>query len=243
MSLRTIVARFTPTPIRQIVRDLEAARERRHQERVYAGRSVEEVFTSIWQENVWKAGDSVSGAGSEVAATESIRKAIPRLVRDLGVKVFLDAPCGDFNWMKHVDFGGCRYIGLDVVKAMIEQLQRQYSGPNREFVHGDLVAGPLPKADMVLCRDCLFHLNDEQIMSALRQIKATGAKWLLTTTFPEADFHREGITGGYRDINLARPPYSLGAPKELIDEGAVVGSSRIGARRAVGLWAMADVPG
>lgn len=240
-SLRSLIARVTPSPIRQLVRDMEARRSRRRLAREYGDRSTEEIFSTIWKENRWGSRESRSGAGSTLEATRGIREALPRIVKARGVRVLLDAPCGDFHWMQHVDLGGCRYIGLDIVKEMVAQLQTTFGRADREFMHGDIVQGPLPKANLVMCRDCLFHLSDEQVFSALAQFKATGASWLLTTTYPQVQVNRPGVTGGYRDINLCLPPFSLPEPTELIDEGQMTGSSTIGASRAVGLWPMSRI--
>ena len=53
--------------------------------------------------NGWQSPESKSGGSSTLSATAAIRAALPRLLSDLGVAVLIDAPCGDFNWMRHVD--------------------------------------------------------------------------------------------------------------------------------------------
>src|SRR3990172_6563117 len=62
-------------------------------------RDAKDVFTYIYTRNdVWTSGESRSGVGSELGTTETIRKELPKLLAMLDVQVFLDAPCGDFNW-------------------------------------------------------------------------------------------------------------------------------------------------
>lgn len=240
--VRSIIASATPEPIRRLVRGIEARASERRLRREYSARSVEEIFSTIWRENRWGSAESRSGAGSELSATRAIREALPRIVRTRNVRTLLDAPCGDFHWMRRVDLGDCRYIGLDIVKSMIEELQRTCARGDRQFIHGNIIDGPLPPADLVLCRDCLFHLTDVQIFAAVEQFRATGARWLLTTTYLDVESNRPGITGGYRDINLMRAPFCFGPPIEVIEEGQMAGSTTIGARRGVGLWEMASVP-
>src|SRR6516162_3964507 len=41
-------------------------------------------------------------SGSALTYTERLRPLLERYLKTLNVKVFLDAPCGDFNWMKYV---------------------------------------------------------------------------------------------------------------------------------------------
>lgn len=55
------------------------------------------VFSEIFKTNKWRSTESVSGAGSELKYTANLRKHLPALFEELGVKSVLDAPCGDFN--------------------------------------------------------------------------------------------------------------------------------------------------
>jgi hypothetical protein len=41
-------------------------------------------------------------------------------------KTLLDAGCGDFNWMRHVNLKLDQYIGIDVVPELICENQRQF---------------------------------------------------------------------------------------------------------------------
>jgi hypothetical protein len=40
--------------------------------------------------------------------------------------------------------------------------------PSRKFKVGDITQDPLPKPDLVVCRDCLFHLSYSDILVFLR---------------------------------------------------------------------------
>jgi hypothetical protein len=70
-----------------------------------------DVFREIYAANLWGNQESRSGDGSSVAGTSDLRSALGQLIRDRGVAVLLDAPCGDFNWMCRTDVGSTRYIG------------------------------------------------------------------------------------------------------------------------------------
>lgn len=66
------------------------------------------TFTSIYRNNGWGSLESRSGAGSTLASTANIRRELPGLVERLNIRTLLDAPCGDFNWMKEVALpAGC----------------------------------------------------------------------------------------------------------------------------------------
>jgi hypothetical protein len=49
----------------------------------------------------------------------------------------------------------------------------------------DLTRDPLPKVDLVLCRDCLVHLSFDDIYESLDNLRRSGSMLLLTTTLAE----------------------------------------------------------
>lgn len=55
------------------------------------------IFSDIFEQNFWGDSETVSGDGSRLDRTDKIRAALPALVHDLGIRTFLDIPCGDFN--------------------------------------------------------------------------------------------------------------------------------------------------
>jgi hypothetical protein len=174
--------------------------------------------------------------------TVAVRAELPKLLRTYGVRTFLDAPCGDFHWMQHVDLGDCRYIGGDIVREIVEQNQRLYGSPVRSFHHLDITTDELPHADMVLCRDCFIHLPFEMAIAAIRNFKRAGITYLLTTTFPEKRRHWDTPVGGLHWLNLELPPFNF--PPALLTileerENFVTGPTY--ADRSLGLWRLADV--
>src|SRR5689334_6537607 len=142
-------------------------------------------FQRIFDENAWGNSESVSGEGSNLERTRVVRAALPGLLARHGVRSILDAPCGDFYWMKEVPLGDIEYIGADIVPEIITRDLELYAAPRRRFVVCDLVSDPLPKADLILCRDCLVHLPYAETRTAIANFRKSGALWLLTTTFPD----------------------------------------------------------
>ena len=89
------------------------------------------------------------------------------------------------------------------------------------FQAGDLLTTPLPRADAILCRDCLVHLSDASIAQALKNFKASGSRYLLTTSFPQhqnSSIVQEGYQ--WQPLNLQAPPFLLGEPLAVIEEYA-----------------------
>lgn len=213
----------------------------------------ENVFSSIFSTNTWGSTESVSGAGSELKNTAQIIRELPYLLRDLRVRSLLDAPCGDFNWMQHVDLSGIDYHGADIVDALVQRNNEQHGNASRRFTKLDLLVDPLPQADLILCRDCLFHFSHADVFRALRAFVASRSRWLLTTTFTYRALPRNGdiATGDWTALNLELPPFNLPPPRRLIVEGnateSIIYHSSQGALqfpqndRCLALWLLEDV--
>jgi len=52
----------------------------------------------------------------------------------------------------------------------------------------------------------------------LERFRRSGARWLLTTTFPSVEANYDVVSGDFRAINVERPPYDLPAPSRTIDD-------------------------
>lgn len=178
----------------------------------------EATFTSIYRSNGWDSSESRSGIGSTLASTANIRRRLPNLLERLNIRALLDAPCGDFHWMKEVPLpAGCTYIGADIVPDLIEDLSAQFASPSRSFVCANIL-GPLPDADLWLCRDCLIHLSNEQVATAIENFQRSNIGYWLTTHVPACRTNKDIPTGAYRLINLRRPPFNLPKPLAVIDD-------------------------
>ncbi len=201
-------------------------------------------FQRIFEENAWGNAESVSGEGSNLERTAVVRARLPGLLRRHGVRSVLDAPCGDFFWMKAVDLGDVDYIGVDIVPEIISRDVEQYAGPKRQFLMCDLVEDDLPKADLILCRDCLVHLSYAETRRAIANFRRSGATWLLTTTFTGPRDNHDIVTGEWRAINLERAPYNFPPPVEVINEESDEVDEELGAfpDKSLGLWRLADLP-
>jgi len=175
-----------------------------------------EAFARIYERNEWGSAESRSGIGSALATTHRVRTVLPMLIRALGVKSMLDAPCGDFNWMRSVDLGDAHYTGCDIVPEIIETNRVRYS--DRDFLVLDLTAEALPAVDLVFSRDCLQHLTEPDIWRALRNFKKSGARWLFTSSHSTGAQNIATETGGFGYLNLQQPPFSLPLPLLIMPE-------------------------
>lgn len=184
--------------------------------------SIEERFTWIYQNNHWGSCESASGTGSTLVYTKNLRKELPDLLKIYSIKSIFDAPCGDFNWMRHLLPNiSVKYIGGDIVKPLIDELSLQYGNEKISFIHFDLVNEMPPSVDLMICRDCLFHLSYKDIHSVLRNFLESGIPYILTTTHVNnGSFVNVDIsTGDFRLIDLAAYPFNFPAnPIASIDD-------------------------
>jgi predicted O-methyltransferase YrrM len=197
-----------------------------------------DIFTGIYERNLWSDRQSASGTGSNLTETEEVRRVLPDLLTDLRCRTLLDVPCGDFFWMKEVDLP-VDYVGGDVVPALVAHNRERYVNDRRRFEQLDLTRDPLPDADVILCRDCLTHFSNEDVWRALRNIKRSTAQYLITTTFPTQSEFPDIATGGWRPLNLQGPPFCLPAPARVIAEGCPYPRYR---DKSLGVWPIAALP-
>jgi SAM-dependent methyltransferase len=183
----------------------------------------------------WPAGDgeTMSGTGSTIEYTQRLRAALPGLISELAVKRFLDAPCGDFNWMKEVDLSGVEYVGLDIVRDIVDENELKYGRDGVRFVHGDITVDRLPDADLMMCRDCLFHLPYKSIFKFFANFVSSSIPWLLVTSHHRCDGNVDiSRVGKFRPINLSIDPFFFSEPTYWVQEHG---------KRGLGLWSSDDV--
>ena len=220
-------------------------------------RAPQDIFTEYYESNAWGHRASRSGPGSSLEVTIEIRKALPSVWRQLDAKTILDIPCGDFHWMKEIDLSEFYYIGGDVVGEIIENNTRRHAGKNITFGEMNIIEGPLPQADLIICRDCLVHFSFAHIVKSLANIRSSNSKWLMTTHFPETKSNVEIATGQWRPVNLTLPPFNFQEPHILlreISEKAIIEMQNTEENeeflnwmlrwkdKSLGVWKISDLP-
>lgn len=193
-------------------------------------------FAAIYSGNLWKNGESRSGYGSTLDATRQARDGIAAVIADKDVQSLLDVPCGDFNWMQSVPFEG-DYKGADIVPDLIEANTRRFASDRRRFIVADLVSDALPRADLVLCRECLNHLSLAEAATGLANLTASANIVLIATHYPNHPTNTDQPASfRYRPLNLTLPPFDLRQPDRLIEEDETEPG------KTLGVWFVSDQP-
>ncbi len=232
--LKGSLKRMIPLKIKNLLRrNLNAPRGNK------AGVPATLDFIKIYKKNIFGSKESHSGSGSTLLQTTYIREAIPPLLKKLHVKSMLDVPCGDFNWLRHVDLSGINYTGGDIVPDLVTKNNIKFRAQERDFRILNIITDDLPKVDLIFCRDCLVHLKFEDGLKAIENFKRSGSTYLLTTTFTDRHVN-EDLFGIWRTLNLQKAPYNLPVPLEIINEKCTEGDNQF-TDKSLGLWLLKDI--
>ncbi|WP_374131835.1 class I SAM-dependent methyltransferase [Sphingomonas sp. 28-62-20] len=192
------------------------------------------VFGEIFRTNYWGSSESVSGEGSTLDNTSAIRAALPPLIEALHIRSILDIPCGDFHWMNAVGLD-LDYHGGDIVAELVAQNQQRYGSEKRRFSHLDVRSSFLPKVDLILVRDCLVHMPTSDVRKAISNIRLSGAKWLLATTFTQRSENDRLPDWLWRPLNMELSDFDLGKADRIISEEFLADEGRW-SDKSLGLW-------
>jgi hypothetical protein len=169
-----------------------------------------------------------------------LREVLPRILAEFNIKTMLDAPCGDFNWMREVRLNLEQYIGVDIVEELITENNRRYITQGREFFVHNIIEDSLPQVDLIFSRDVLIHLRDREIFRTLENFKRSGSKYLLTTTFPGRINEDLEFNGMFRPVDLQSAPFNLPEPIRLLSENCTECEGAF-ADKGLGLWLLSSL--
>ena len=124
---------------------------------------------------------------------------------------------------------------LSFVPDLIAANTARFAADRVSFACADIAADPLPSADLVLCRDCFIYLPTRLIVSALRNFRATGARYLLLTNSATGEPYRDIPVGSFRPIDFRRPPFMFPEPLLTLSENS-------DGSRALCLWNLQELP-
>jgi hypothetical protein len=197
------------------------------------------IFTEIYDKNLWNSEESRSGTGSALSQTKSLISGLEKFISEFHINSILDIPCGDFNWMRLVDLHRVKYTGLDIVNEIVKNNSDKYKSENITFQVADLTTDLLPDADLIICRDCLVHFSFYDIFNALSNLSRVNYKYILVTNFEHRKFNQDIDTGGWRTLNFELYPFMGSKPLYSIKEGCTE-SSMMYTDKTSSIWSKKD---
>lgn len=175
--------------------------------------NLEARFTDVYKNRRWSSEETASGQGSERSsgAVAHSLKLLRRMIREYGVRSISDVPCGDFNWMpilldEHPEID---YIGYDIVPLLIRENQAKY--PDRRFQHLDITTEVPLQSDLILSKDLLNHLSNRDVWSALSNMVASNARYVMVTNnigFKNVELDANA-TNASRHLDLFAAPFLM----------------------------------
>ena len=182
---------------------------------------IKNKFSIIYKNNYWDNKESFSGPGSTLENTKNLRNILNKIIKKYKIKSILDAPCGDCNWIQLVvKKNNVKYIGIDIVKECILKNKSRFNSKKFNFKELDITKDKLPKSDLFICRDFMFHLSFEDNMRFLKNIKNLKCRYILISNHSKSAknniLNKNIKTGDFRKINLFKEPFNFKSNYELI---------------------------
>jgi len=210
-------------------------------------KTTEEIFTEIYEQNKWggSQGEFYSGAGT---ADEQIVSAYINMISEkafienyFGLS-FVDLGCGDFHIGKKLIPLCSSYIGIDIVKPLIQNNQEKYGNKAINFMHLNIVEDELPNGDVCFVRQVFQHLSNQKIIAVLPKLKKY--KWVFITEHyptdnnsikPNIDIICGVDVRVYQNsgVYLTEPPFEL--PMEALEQVLEVPGLGLGERNDPGV--------
>ena len=95
----------------------------------------------------------------------------------------LDLGCGDLTWISNTRLfndNSIKYTGIDIVESLIDNNSRRY--PEKSFFCKDITKNSdFEFASLIIIRDVIFHLKNDEVLSIFDNIK-NKFKFLLITS-------------------------------------------------------------
>jgi hypothetical protein len=196
----------------------------RRARQMWATRSNAVIFGNIYKNRLWGVGSDpevpfYSGIGSYDPAVVQYVSLVVGVISRYDIRNVIEIGCGDFTVAsQYVD--KCKnYLGIDVVRPLVEHNQRTFGTKTVRFLFADASGTKLPPCDLCIIRQVLQHLSNRDIMNIFQNITA---KYILVTEHlpaahkvtsfnldkkPGADIRVPRGSGVFID----RPPFNLSA--------------------------------
>ncbi|WP_146345380.1 class I SAM-dependent methyltransferase [Phaeobacter marinintestinus] len=157
----------------------------------YDGLSRQEAFSKVYRDRIWSRttpdeSPFHSGEGSRnPEVTGPYVAAISGFLQEFGSgKSVADIGCGDFEIGRQLVPFATRYMAFDIVPELIEHHRANETADHLSFDVLDLVEDPLPPADIILVRQVLQHLSNDDVLSFVRKFPGSCQHLIVTEHLP-----------------------------------------------------------
>jgi FkbM family methyltransferase len=134
------------------------------------------IFENIYEYKIWNNSNPnipLSGPGSSLENTKEYSNLLNKFIYDNKCKSVLDLGCGDLTWIPKTEFfndNDIKYTGVDIVESLITSHLIKF--PEKHFLCKDITSyNYFNKVDIIIIRDVIFHLKNNDILSIFDNIK------------------------------------------------------------------------
>jgi Methyltransferase domain len=166
-----------------------------------------ELFGTIYRQKHWGGDDHDFYSGSGSYTPEVLEPFVTAVRAYLATfpmpPVVVDLGCGDFAVGSRLLDLAQHYCACDVVPELIARNRRLFASANLSFHVIDGVADPLPQGNIVIVKQVLQHLRNDQISSIVRKLSQY-PKWIISEHLPLGEFvpNRDKLASGYARLHL-----------------------------------------
>ena len=175
---------------------------------IFAQNKFEQLFTDVYRNKSWGGGDDVSGRGSIPENLKDYIQFLTSFISENNITNILDIGCGSFKYFSTIDLSNTSYIGIDIVKELMEINTLKYGTENIKFIHGNAIDMDLPESELVICKYVLQHLPNKEAIKIIKKLK-TYPYCILINQCQSITPTNANLSD--RPIDLLSPPFSLKA--------------------------------
>jgi len=186
----------------------------------------EEVFSYYYDNFLWgctEDGGPSSGWGSHLKFAKPYIEFLTQFIHDNQITSVVDLGCGSWEFSQYIDWDGIDYVGVEVVKQLVDLNNEKFATDNIKFIKGDILTMDLPDGALLVCKDVLQHLQDSDIQLFLSRIKKYN-HCLITNDIAISIEDNIELTkknrnskrrGSNRPLDLTLPPFNVKGDKVL----------------------------
>lgn len=169
-------------------------------------KTMQERFEAIYATEEWVGGGS--GEGSQPLHTRGYVRFLQKFIRKHRLRSVLDFGCGDWQFSRRIDWSGLHYLGVDLVRPVIERNRELFGSPSIVFQVWEGEPDRLPAADLIIAKDVLQHWSNRSIRSFLPTLQRYPYALLTNCVNPGGVTSNEDIEdGSFRCLDLRLAPF------------------------------------
>jgi SAM-dependent methyltransferase len=171
-----------------------------------------DAFTEVYRNGIWGQ-PWRSGGGSIGEEAEEYVKLLSEWMKGKPIRRVLDIGAGDGHVIGEISkrMPGIQFEAVDCVPRVVEEAKKR--APSVTWHLSDLLEYPIPPGfDLILCKDVLHHLPNNDVAVILEKLRTSGTQCLIVADFNGAREENDCARGKYRPLDFTYPewlPYRI----------------------------------